>query len=274
MTRSILILALWAAPLLAHDKFFANRDIQDQAPGAFALQKQAVAFVHRIDQATRPERDALVDAILAEPELKDAIARWRDLTIEEQIPFLRRIFQIEVKVMKIAAPQLVIQSGIIPGPAFFEFDPTQPGTGKVILNPAALAKEEDKYASLSLLIHETRHSKQFQMAFPAGGDFSPFAKGYEAAFVAQKTLKGKLSFCDFLTLLNEYEAFQFGNYVVGKLTEWKVDMPGMGTYASQYDGDGKLKLDLVKLSHEVGQDNLLEAFNDAEKAQKELLGIP
>jgi hypothetical protein len=256
----------------AGDPFFANADIQAKAPEAFALQKEASVFVREIEKKSLAERDALVQAIQADSELKNAVANWQVFTIEQQIPYLRRVFDLEVKVLGIRPPELIIKSGIINGPAYFDFDPTKPGTGRVLLNPDALKKEENQYASLSLLIHETRHSAQFQMAFPVDPS-SPFSVGYEAAFIAQKSLKGKLSFCDFLTLLNEYEAFQFGNYVVGKLTNWKVDMVDMGTFASQYDSHGHLKIDLKKLTNEVGQDRLLERFNELEKIQKDILGI-
>ena len=268
MKHTLLALFFWGTPLLA--AFYASPEIQNQAPGAFALQSESAAFVHRIQQESLPEREALVKAIQADPELRDAVEKWTSLSIAQQIPHLRRIFALETKVMGIVPPELVIQDGVTSGPAYFDFDPAKPGAGRVLLNPEALAKEPDKYASLSLLIHETRHSKQFQMAFPASS-FSPFAKGYEAAFRAQKALKGKLSFCDFMTLLNEYEAFQFGNYVVGRLTEWKVDMVDMGSFASQYDNVGKLKLDLAKLFHDPSPGTLLEKFNGLEKAQYDLL---
>jgi hypothetical protein len=269
MKKIFAIVLLANTLLFAESSFFANPEIQALAPNAFALQKEAAAFVLGIGESSLPEREALVRVIQEDSELKNVLSNWTALTIEEQIPFLRRIFDLEVKVLGIKAPELVIKSGIINGPAYFDFDPTKPGAGRVLLNPDAL-KKEDKYASLSLLIHETRHSAQFQMAFPVNPS-SPFSVGYQAAFTAQKSLKGKLSFCDFLTLLNEYEAFQFGNYVVGRLTDWKVDIVDMGTFASQYDSHGNLKIDLTKLVKEVGQDKLLETFNELEKVQKELI---
>ena len=78
------------------------------------------------------------------------------------------------------------------------------------------------------------------------------------------------SFCDFLTLNNEYEAFQFGNYVVTVLTHGQVDTLGMGTYASQYNKDLSLKIDLPSLFEE-GANDVLEKFNLLEKAQYDLL---
>lgn len=270
---SLLVLFGFLKSILASTEsssFFANPEIQAQAPKAFALQKEAAVFVEKMEKNTLVEREAIVQAIQSDADLKNAVTNWQELTIEEQVPYLRRVFDIEVKVLGITPPELIIKPGIINGPAYFEFDPAKPGTGKVLLNPDALKNEENKYASLSLLIHETRHSAQFQMAFPANPS-SPFSMGYEAAFIAQKSLKGKLSFCDFLTLLNEYEAFQFGNYVVGKLTNWKVDMIEMGTFASQYDGNGKLKIDLARLIKDVEQGRLFETFNGLEKVQKDLL---
>jgi hypothetical protein len=74
-----------------------------------------------------------------------------------------------------------------------------------------------------------------------------------------------------LTLLNEYEAFLFGNYVVGRLTDWRVDMIDMGTFASQFDSSGALKIDLEKISRENGGGNILEPFNRLEQTQYDLL---
>ncbi|MNX91128.1 hypothetical protein D3C86_1232000 [compost metagenome] len=162
---------------------------------------------------------------------------------------------------------------MVKGPAFFDFDPEKPGSGRVILNPEALAKESNPYTSLLLLVHETRHSAQFQLAFDAKRAAEPLARAYQAAFKAQKQLGNKLNFCDFCTLHNELEAFQFGNYVVGALTDWRVATGDMGTLASQYDAHGHLKLDLVALEKRVGRDCLLDAFNEREKVQyQELYG--
>lgn len=254
-------------------RFFANPDVQAQAPAAFALQPEASAFVQGLDQETLPQRQALIQAIQADPELVTAVANWETLSIDEQIPFLRKIFVLECQVMGIQEPELVIANGATAGPAFFDFDPSQPGPGRVILNPEALAKEESKYASLSLLLHETRHSAQFQMAFSTVQAPTIFSEGFKAAFIAQKSIAIS-SFCDFLTLLNEYEAFQFGNYVLNRLTNGKVDLIGMGTFASQYDANGKLKIDLAKLSQEVGAGNLLTKFNELEQQQLDLLTKP
>ena len=75
--------------------------------------------------------------------------------------------------------------------------------------------------------------------------------------------------------MNEYEAFQYGNYVLGKLTHWQVDMLNMGTFASQFDNQGLLKLDLIALSQQsanssktgVKQATLLEQYNLAAQQQ-------
>ena len=179
---------------------------------------------------------------------------------------MRDVFALEVEALGINAPQLVIEKGIIPGPGFFDFDLEHPSSGKVILNPTELAKLEDPYSSLSLLIHETRHSAQLQLAFK---ETSPLAHGYHAAFSAQKILKG-LSFCDFTLLLNEYEAFQFSNFILGSIVQ--NNLFDMGTFASQYDNNGNPKIDLPKLADEIPVDQLLLKFNELEKEQYRLLG--
>ena len=138
-------------------------------------------------------------------------------------------------------------------------------------------KDTNPHAGLMLLIHETRHSAQIQRAFdPTSSMNESIAKGYRAAFHAQKELSSKItSFSDFLTLNNEYEAFSFGNFVVGSLTDWKADTLDMGTFASQYNADQSLKIDLVELfeKRECGgiEGSVLDEFNRLEKEQYDLL---
>lgn len=246
-------------------KFFAHADVQAQSPLAFALQPAALPALKALEAAAAPQRDELVKAIRADKPLMAGIRRFGSLSWAQRLPILKQVMAIECRVMGIQAPPLVLGEGDSRS-AFFDFDPARPDTGRVILYPAALAKEENPYASLLLLVHETRHSAQFQQAF-APGATAPAALGLKAAFEAQRRLGGKLSFCDFCTLLNEHEAFQFGNQVVGRLTDWKADTHDMGCLSSQYDGRGALRIDLVALAAQVGPANLLEAFNELEKPQ-------
>ncbi len=67
--------------------------------------------------------------------------------------------------------------------AFFDFNLEQPGPGRVILNPDEL-KKAGKFESISLLIHETRHSAQLQMAVNHPTTLA--GQVYHAAFQAQK----------------------------------------------------------------------------------------
>ncbi len=267
--RLILALVIWSTSSFAQDSFFANPEIQRKAPQAFALQGEASKFVLGLDKDTLSTRELLVKALQADSELSIAILNWNQLSMDEQIPYLKRVFEIECKVMGITPPELIIENGITKGSAYFDFDPNHPSPGRVLLNPMELSKEKNPYASLAFLIHETRHSAQFQLAYSSQ---SIFAQGYKAAFIAQKTLKERFSFCDFLTLLNEYEAFQFGNYVLGKLLAWKLDMPDMGTFASQYDRQGELKIDLAEVVRTHPKNRILEKFNELEKDQKNILG--
>ncbi|WP_323843976.1 hypothetical protein [Microbulbifer magnicolonia] len=273
LNTALLNAALWSAAAAAESDFYANQELQRQMPGAFALQPQARGFLKPAFAMTIRQADALVAAIEKDQALRDAIARWPELSIDEQIPHLKRIFALETAVMEIAPPKLVIDNHSYPGrTVYFDFDPQKPSTGTVYLNPDKLAAR-NKYDALAFLIHETRHSYQFQLAYAdEAGDkpeqVSPIAEGYRSAFEAQKTLKG-FSFSDFLTLLNEYEAFQFANYVVGKLTDWQLEMTDMGTFASQFDREGRLKIDLIRLSETPSDASVLERYNRLAKAQYE-----
>jgi hypothetical protein len=249
--------------------FFADPAIQAQAPAAFALQPESLPFLKELADSAPAEREAFLELLSGDPALVAAIASYGTLPWAEQEAVLRAVFALEVKSLGITAPELVIAPGATAGPAFFDFDPANPGPGRVILNPDALAKQKNPLAGLMLLIHETRHSAQFQLAYSGSG--TALAHGYREAFVAQKSLTGKLGFCDFLTLNNELEAFQFGNYIVGALTDWTADTLGMGTYASQFLAGGAPRLDLLELFEVTPPGKVLDAFNELEKDQFEKL---
>jgi hypothetical protein len=246
-------------------RFFANPAIEKLAPGAFALMPEAHDSLAEIEASVKPARDELVRAVRADKALAAKVAGFDKLTWEAQVPVIKQVVALEAKVMGFAPPTLKIQEGPNPIPSYFDFDPAVGGTGTVILYPASIAQEADKFAGLMLAVHEVRHSGQFQLAQAKAP--SALGRGFKAAFQAQHDLKGKLSFCDFCSLLNEYEAFQAGNYVVGTLTNWKADQRDMGCLSSQYDTHGQAKIDLWKLSSQVGPANLLAAFNEAEKPQ-------
>jgi hypothetical protein len=250
-------------------KFFANAEVQRRMPMAFAVQAAALPALAAMTRDAAPGRDALVKAIRADRALKSAIDRFPALSWDERLPVLKQVMAIECRVMGFPAPPLVIGEGDRRA-AYFDFDPAHPDTGRVILYPQGLAKEENPYAALLLLIHETRHSAQFQQAY-APGATDPTSLGFKAAFEAQRRLAGQLSFCDFCTLLNEHEAFQSANEVVGRLTDWRVDTADMGCLSSQYDASGRLRIDLVALAAQVGPANVLAAFNKLEKPHWEQL---
>ena len=261
------LLILFAGNCVAEDRFFANQSRQAKAPTAFVLQPPAAAYLGQMREATRRDAEALVAAIQEDPQLIAAIKGWARLDFEAQKPWLEKIFALETRLMDIKPPKLIIDTDSYPGKTvFFDFDPNLPGTGTVYLNPDKLAKREP-FDALAFLIHETRHSWQFQMAFAARHQV---AKAYQSAFRAQKQMSG-LSFSDFLTLVNEYEAFQFGNYVLGKLTDWQYDSLGMGTFASQFDAKGKLKIDLSLLHRHGGKGSTLQRYNELAKQQDRLL---
>lgn len=255
LKRSDFVAAARSATL--DPKYFANAELQRQAPEAFALMPEAAEFHQALDNSR--ERKGLATALREIPEL----ANFDKLSWGEKEPLLRRVFNTECKVLGMTPPQLVIEDDVVPGPAFFDFDVENPGPGKVFLNPKALAKIKNGFAPLLLLIHETRHSSQFQRAFVANEE-GPIADGFRAAYRAQRALSG-YSFVDFTTLLNEYEAFQFANGVVESVTDGRVDTVGMGTLAGQYDGNGKLKTDLKSMFHLMPHEEILDIFNQLEK---------
>lgn len=280
------VVLLSVAPLAqAASSFYATQELQSQYPQAFALQPEAQAFVETAQAKTIEDANKLVELILADDDLVSALSNWRQLSIDQQIPHLRKVFALEYRSMGIKKPKLVIDNHSYPNKmVYFDFNPldfsplvadtNQLKTGTVYLNPEKLATQ-DKFASLAFLIHETRHSYQFQLGQIAQKKEEDvlLALGYVAAFNAQKSLTG-FGFSDFLTLLNEYEAFQYGNYVLGRLTHWKLDLTSMGTFASQFDSHGQLKIDLLQLSSDkhhgdtiAPQPSLLEKYNQAAKAQ-------
>ncbi|MEA9357940.1 hypothetical protein SHI21_17040 [Bacteriovorax sp. PP10] len=257
-------------------KYFANEAVQRLAPEAFALRPEAAAFHSVSGKISLKERQALIKLINENPELKAEIVNFKNLDWEKKEKVLKTVFALEVKALKIQAPILIIDSKRIKGEAYFDFDIHNPTPGTVIINPEAIAKDSNPYTALLLLVHETRHSAQFQLAFMSDNSDNPMAKSYKAAFIAQKEHATEIvSFCDFLTLINEYEAFQFGNYVISSLVSGDVDTLGMGTYASQFNQDFTLKIDLGKLfkDYEGGEnkETILNTFNGLEKAQYDIL---
>lgn len=273
MKIMLLIIVFAAQSAYAHDRYFANEEVQKLAPEAFALQPEAREFHKRIGEKAKRERERFLRLIKSDSELSEKIKKFGTLNWEEKEKVLRQVFALEVKALGIKAPELIIDNTSTKNEAYFDFDIDNPGTGRVLLNSDEIQKDTNPYGGLLLLIHETRHSAQYQEAFKRGDAVS---KSYKAAFIAQKKLSSKItSFSDFLTLINEYEAFQFGNYVVAALTDGAVDTLGMGTYASQYNADFSLKIDLPKLfkDHEADSENqsILKAFNGLEKAQYDIL---
>ncbi len=251
-------------------KFFARREVQALMPEAFSLMPQSVPMVSALRSESEPKRQSLIRAIRNDQTLYRNIRGFDRMNWAQQYPVLRQVFELECRVLGITPPEFALDS-TLKGPAYFDFDPSQPSASRVLLNPEELAKEKNPHTALLLLVHETRHSAQFQLAFDSGhsGEFP--AKGYRAAFEAQKKLSAQLNFSDFCSLHHEYEAFQFANYVIGSLTEWKVDTLDMGCFSSQYDSRGRLRIDLVALSEVTGVPGLLDAFNERQKEQYRLL---
>ena len=255
-------------------KFFARRDVQALMPEAFSLAPQSLPMLSALQSDSQPKREALIQAIRGDRTLHQQVRGFAQLPWSEQETVLKRVFELECRVLGVTPPDLVFDT-TLKGAAYFDFNLVRPGTGRVLLNPTELAKETNPYAALLLLVHETRHSAQLQLAFDPQRSGTYPAKGYRAAFEAQKKLSKQLNFSEFCSLHNEYEAFQFGNYVVGALTDWSVDTLDMGCFSSQFDNQGRLRIDLLALTRTVGGDGLLDAFNERQKEQyRKLFGKP
>jgi hypothetical protein len=234
------------------------------------LQDETRSFLEQSLAKTFSDGDALISAVEGVPGLSDNVRSFRQLDREERIQVMQQVFKLEVQSSGLTAPELVLDDGA-KRETFFEFDPSRSGPGRVVLNPRLLFADSNPDAALLFLIHETRHSYQFQVAFASGGEASPvLASAYRSGFQAQRQifdLPLRPSFCDFLTLNQEYEAFLFGNYVLEKLTSGRVDISGMGTLASQYLLGQGLQLNLPELALQTRPGGLLDAFNELEKQQ-------
>jgi len=269
---SILTAFLIAIPAMADQpldpRFFANEKTERVAPQAFALQPESAKAVQALLSTTLRNAKELAQAIRADEGLFKAIQSFARLTVEQRVEVLKKVFAYEVKTLKIKAPELIIGPDVTPGSAYFDFDPDKGGTGRVLINTSKFLSDPKKPLDpLMLLIHETRHSAQFQFAFQPEHQNTPLAKHFAASFRAQKALSGKLSYLDFMTLLNEYEAFQYGNYAVGLLSRFFADTDDMGSYASQFTIQGALKINLPELHRQGGSISVLDQFNELEKVQ-------
>lgn len=261
-----LFLCLISINVYAASDFYANKEVQDKYPEAFATQKSTIPF-HKMLPIS--EREHLLKEIQKDSRLITDIQNFETLPTEQQVVVLRKIFQLECRIMKITPPELIIDETSIPGWAYFEFDYNAGGAGKVFLNLKKLKQTDKKSDFIILLLHETRHSAQFQRSQVLR---DPVSKGFTNSFRAQKALKDanvKMSFCDFMLLLNEYEAFQFANYIFGGLTNWVSPINDNGTLASQFDENGYLRLNVLQLLKE--EQDPVEAFNQLEKEQFEVM---
>ncbi|MBL7542871.1 MAG: hypothetical protein JNL11_03600 [Bdellovibrionaceae bacterium] len=278
--KLIIILVALNLPTLVHAQipndpsFFANAQIQSTVPEAFAVQEKSIPFLKL--QRARFQSDVLrlVNSIRTDKNLILAITRFPNLSLEQKAEVMRQTFTHVTKSLGIMPPLLVLDNNF-KNATYFDFDLKNPSPGRVILSPKELAAMPNPYSPLLYLIHETKHSAQFQLAFSKQtGSSSILAKSYRAAFTAQKDLQGKLSFSDFLTLVSEYDAFQYGNAVVALLKGEKASDERMGTYASQFDQHGRLKIDLIQLFETHGAANFLSAFNLLEVPQWKIIRNP
>lgn len=251
--------------------FYANKKIQNHLPSAFALQGESKLFVFKATNISIQHARLLILNLRNDKVLYQKILNYAHLSIEEQIPVLKKVFEIEVSTLGIESPNLIIDTNYKKA-AYFDFNLDDNKAGIVYINPLKTYKE-NPYSSLSLLLHETRHSYQIQLVKKHRKENNIFVKAYRDAFYAQKNLKREsFSFSDFLTLNNEYEAFLFGNYILNQIYRGRVDIKNMGTLASQFRDNGKIKLDLRELHHH-SKDNIINGYNKRAAVQAKILGI-
>jgi hypothetical protein len=254
---------------IIHANFYADPVTHNKHSTSFVLNSKSAGFINAVYSTSFKAADNFIKTLKRDTKLWDSLKKWDQISLQEQLPLLKRIFNHEVKSLGIDPPKLIIDLNYNRA-AFFEFPDNLAGTGTVYLNPS-LVYSENKYSSLSLLIHETRHSAQLQMTKANHGMYH-LGYFFRESFMTQKKIGHKLGFCDFLTLNNEYEAFLFGNYVIHKITAGTIDIKGMGTFASQFNKDGSIKIDLKKL-HNDPHNNVLNKFNQLEEMQAQRLGI-
>lgn len=268
--KKILLCYLFVTILSSYsfaNSFFATEAIQSHYINSFVLRPELKEFVSLSKKKVFEEGDLFIKNLRKNSKLYNDIQNYEHLSVDQQITILYKVFEIEVKTLGIISPKLVIDKDFGRA-AYFEFDLDDATNGIVFINPLKTFSE-NPMISLSLLIHETRHAAQLSQAKNLDHTLEGFH--YQEAFMAQKALKGKLGFSDFLTLNNEYDAFLFANYIMYKLFDGKHEMIDMGTYASQFDQKGDLKIDLEYLhSH---SENIIGDFNQLMKLQKEALGI-
>ncbi|WP_127716775.1 hypothetical protein [Halobacteriovorax sp. HLS] len=261
MTKTLIMLIL-SINIYAHDNFFANKYIQVQNKQAFALQAESKDFVKESARKVFLEADYFLELLRKNQPLLTQVLNYKQLPLEEQIVVLKKVFDVEVQALGITAPEVSIDTQY-PRAAYFKYNLEDGTNGEVFINPKK-TYDSNPLMSLSLLIHETRHAAQLYKA-----KFDNNQNLYQA-FKAQAQLSGKLSFSDFLTLNNEYEAFLFANYIIFKLYGPAEDMIDMGTFASQFNEDGSIKIDLTTL-HQSKEGQVLEEFNILMQKQRDLL---
>ena len=263
----------WCAPrpdcptFVHNPKFFSNGEFQSSNPGAFAVQAVTSPVIEQLDQLTVAQGDEFISALGSHKDLESNMSNFDKLDLDAQTKILKAVFDVQVVSMGIQAPAFTLDPNYARG-TYFEFDPEHPDAGKVYINPRSLTTPKEPFGALMFLIHETRHSYQFQLAntksFANGNEI---AGAWKLAFEKQKNPQGTFSWLDFMTLNNEYEAFRFSNYVMGKLTHFSASTLGMGSYASQFDRSGQPLIDLPQLLRQSGPAAFLNSFDRIEEDQ-------
>jgi hypothetical protein len=245
----------------AHDLVPADEAIQRAEPYSFALNPEALPSLRALQAKGHDERRDLVQKIQSDLILLAAFRRYPELDVEARKAVLVEIFSLQT--IGTNAPRLIYGKPPRGAGAYYVFDLKKGGPGTVYIDLEALAEESNVYAEVVLLIHETRHASQFVRR----DEFH-----LTPAFTTQKrifTTGQKLSSTDFTLLIHEYEAFQFANFVVNRLTDGQVNIEDMGTPASQFNGEGSALLDLAEFVelHRAGPVPAFNAFLDQRSAR-------
>ncbi|HEY9854755.1 MAG TPA: hypothetical protein V6D05_03390, partial [Stenomitos sp.] len=236
-----------------------SRDPEVKHPDAFALTPEEDAFREAVQATLEPQRRRLADAILHDSDVMANLNRWETLDSATQLATLRRVADLQGRVMGFTPPAFDTKPGIPSNGTLGYFAPSN---NSVTVYPEAMAKA-GKWAPFVTIVHEMEHAHQFAMIQQAkaqppkqGTPESTVVSGFAQSMRINE--KG-LEYQDYAHLNVEFDAFQTGNQVAAIVSHGQADTRFLGTVDEQYDARGNARLDLEALEQQVGVKNLRQA---------------
>lgn len=255
----------------------AHPSVQLAAPHAYSLTSQSRAFVKTLTDVMTPLRRSLAERLKADATVTKGLAAWDSSTNAARLTVLKRIATLEAEVMGCAVPTVALatakpeEAGL---KAYFQPDSS---AGGIVIFTDALTRD-GKYAAVSMIVHEVRHSAQYQLAATSqrslsslDADRRALAAGYMEAWDVLNKLgsEADLAYGDYVHLNVEFDAFQTGNAVATMLSGGTYDALGFGFVDTHYTAVDTPKLDLLALGATLVDSSLIAAVNKAEfDAQK------